>query len=111
MVRAGQTNTLIDIEAPTGTANAHGGVSQSFAHSMFRWAQFMDTRGREYQHAQATHADLTHVLRLRHVTGLTPKHRFKYTDFDNAVHTLDIIAIANTKNRNDENVVYCREVL
>jgi SPP1 family predicted phage head-tail adaptor len=60
--------------------------------------------GREYIAAQSTQADVSHRIRLRYLSGITPKLRVNYSS-----RIFDILSVININECNRELQLMCRE--
>lgn len=90
MVAAGRMDRRIVIQAVTETRDSMGGPVQSWSTFATVWAERKDLTGREYFAAgQSERAEIESVWRIRHLSGLTNKHRFTHGG-----ETYDIESIA-----------------
>jgi SPP1 family predicted phage head-tail adaptor len=106
VVRAGQLRHVVEVQESTDSRNAHGGITPSWTTIKRRRFQFVDSRGREFQLAKATNADMTHLLKGRYWQGLTTENRFLFNG-----RVLEIDSVVNTNERDVEYLVQCREVV
>lgn len=105
-LRAGKLRKRITIEVVSQTVSDDGQPLETWTTFAVRWASVepIETSGREYLQAQAIQADVTHVVTLRYLAGVTPKHR---VNWDN--RTLEIQSTANIEERGRMLILYCRE--
>ena len=74
----GSLDRRITLEAPVTTRGESGGVMVNFTAGLTRWAQKLESTGREFRAVGAVHAETTIAFRIRYVTGLTTQHRLTY---------------------------------
>lgn len=108
-VQAGQLRKRVVIEEVTGEEpDSLGQPVPVWGTLATRWAAVepVETTGREYGQAAAIQADVTHRVTLRHLAGVTPKHRVTLGE-----RVLEILSVANVEERGVMTVLYCKEVL
>jgi len=101
-MRAGNLRHLVDIEQNVISVDANGDRSEAWSSIHQCWASIETGNGREFFAARQVMADLTHTIRLRFVTGLTPAMRVRYTDQKTqATRYFDIKSILNPDERDE----------
>lgn len=79
---AGELNKRVSIELPTLTENDYGEmVETGYTVVGKRWAAIKPMTGQEYQLAQQTQANITHIVEMRSdclTRTLTPLHRLRH---------------------------------
>ena len=103
-MRAGKLRHRVQVQSDTVTIDAAGGHSHAFSTVATRWASIEPQGGREFIEAGRVDADVTHIVKMRHYSGLTPQHRLMYGS-----RVLNIANVVNMDERNRETVVMCRE--
>ena len=81
-----------------------GAVIESWSKFASAQGSIEPVSGREYFDAQTTQADVTHRIYLRYIAGVIPKMRMKY-----GARIFDILSVINTRERNAELQLMCRE--
>jgi len=76
MIGALRHQVVIQAEAPT--ADGGGGSTLAWTDVATAWARIEPLSGTERLHAGQLEDGVTHRITLRHRTGLTAKHRFKF---------------------------------
>jgi len=102
--RVGGMRDQFAIQAQTEARGTDGGVTRTWATASTVWGGFVTTAGREFQFAQGTIADLTHMIRIRFYSGLTTTHRLTHDG-----RTFGILSIDNRNNRDNEMLLSCKE--
>lgn len=103
-MRAGKLRHRVEIQAVTEARDGHGGITRTWTTVVNRWAAIEPLSGQERFSAQQVNPELTHQVRLRYWSGLTPKHRFKHGS-----RYLSILSIVNVGERNIEQLCQCKE--
>lgn len=106
-MRSGELKHLITIEQLTGAQSLSGEETRTWTTFIAAlWAAVEPVSGREQysQNAEQMLSELTHRVRIRYVAGITPYmrvvHRGRY---------LDILAVQNQKERDEEIYLMCKE--
>lgn len=73
-MRAGRMRHRLVVKAPGTTIGSDGAPVESATTVTTRWAERVSAQGREFERALQVNADVTHVWRMRPVSGLTPVH-------------------------------------
>lgn len=105
-MRAGQLRHRVTIQQSSQSQDEFGGTSDSWVDFKTRWASVQPIRAgsREFFDAERYDVEATHVIRMRHTTGITPKMRASY---DN--RTFDIQYVQNVGERDRETVLVTEE--
>jgi len=78
-VRSGDFNRRITIQRrSSATPNGFGQASQTWADVLSCWARIEPLSGRELELAQATHAEVTHLVEILYRPGITAAMRAVY---------------------------------
>ena len=84
---AGKLRHKITVQTSTDTLNGYGEPVESWATYKTLMSSIQTTGAREFDELNKTHGELSHLVKVRHVQGITSKMRII---FDN--RTLEIIA-------------------
>jgi SPP1 family predicted phage head-tail adaptor len=103
-VNIGKLRHRITIEQVIETQDADGSMIETWTTFAMAQASIEPISGREYFAAQSTQADVTHRIRLRYLSGVTPKMRVNYNS-----RIFDILSVININERNRELQLMCRE--
>ena len=106
-MRIGGLRQRLRIQSATETRTDAGGTTRAWADDAVVWAAVRPLAGREYMEARRVDADVSHEVRIRYWSGLTPSHRFVF-DGDTA-RVLNIVSVFNVEERNRELIVMCKE--
>ncbi len=103
---AGLKNKLISIESLTRTVDSVGDSIETWSTFATAWVEIKTESGREFQHAREQHSELSHVLSLRYLSGITSKMRINIDgDYYN------ILSVFDPSRRKSELRIYCSEQL
>jgi SPP1 family predicted phage head-tail adaptor len=82
----------VEVQRVTETAGTQGGTARTYATVGYRYGSIDPVTGREYFDANRTQSDVTHRIRIRPYTGLTPGgYRFRLgSRVFNIVSVLDL---------------------
>ncbi len=105
-MRAGQLRTRVTIEQVTETRDTFGDPVPSWGTFAARYADVLPQSGREFIAARQRWPELSHLVRLRAVAGITPKMRARI-----GARVLDILAVLDQESRGREVVLACRELV
>jgi SPP1 family predicted phage head-tail adaptor len=103
-VKIGRLRHRIIIEQATETQDADGSVIETWSIYATAWASIEPLSGREYIAAQSTQADVTHRIRLRYLSGVTPKMHVNYSS-----RIFNILSVININEQNRELQLMCKE--
>jgi SPP1 family predicted phage head-tail adaptor len=104
-MRGGDLRHLVSIEAPDQTRAPSGAVVRGWKVFVLKWwARVEPVSGRESFTNLEFVKEITHQVTMRFVEGLTSDMRVTY-----GARHFDILAVANTNERNVEHVLLCRE--
>ena len=94
-MKAGSLRHKITIETPSETSDGLGGMTTTWNTLKSIWAAVMPLRGQEYIGAMQTTSEISHRVRIRYMSGVTPKQRIKWGD-----RYFDIESVLNPSERN-----------
>lgn len=106
-MRAGTLRHRVLIEqlvAGSPAQNAGGEPEESWTEFASRYAAVEPMKGRELLAAQQINSEVTTLIRMRSLQGVTPKMRAVY-----ATRNYDILSVANVDERGRETLLYVRE--
>ena len=103
-MRAGKLRHRVAIQAATETRNERGGIDETWTTEQTRWASVEPLIGREYMDGKQVNADVSHKVRFRWFSGLTPSKRLLF-----GTRVFGIDSVLNPDERNKELVVMCKE--
>jgi SPP1 family predicted phage head-tail adaptor len=109
MARVGPVRHRGEIQQATATVNSFGEhvvTEASWSTVATRWVELRPIKGREFFDSARVNADVTHILRLRYFSGLTPKHRLKI-----GARKFNIFSVHNPDGRKVWHELECREVV
>lgn len=105
-MRAGQLRHRLVIQQATETRDNFGQAQPSWTTFAERYAEVLPQSGREFLAARTLTPELTHLVRLRGVAGITPKMRVLL-----GTRVLDILAAVPVEERPRELLLTCRELV
>lgn len=105
-MRAGRLNTKITIESKTETIDSVGDPVNTWATYAEAWAEVRTQSGKEFIRARELHSELTHVLTLRWISGVTTDMRVN----NNGAY-YNILSVFDPTTRKRELRLYCNEQL
>jgi len=103
-VRSGIYRHKITIQQPTESVDAFGQAIKSWSTYAQPFAAVEPLRGREYFASQQFNAEITTRIRLRYLSGVTPKMR---VSFDGRIYNIQ--SIIDVSERNRETHLMCSE--
>lgn len=106
MIATGRLTQQIAIEEPTATQDAYGAVTHSWAKKCYCWAAIETPSGREAILSGQPQGVLSHVVRIRYKSDITPKMRVKW-----GTRVLNIGSAIDPNQRHEELQLVCTEVL
>ena len=105
-MRAGQLNTKILIESKTNSIDGVGENIETWSTFADVYANVQTKSGREFIHASAQNAELSHVVTVRYLTGLTSEMRI-----NNGGSYLNILSVFDPDGKKREMKAHCNEQL
>ncbi len=105
-MESGKLRHVVAIQASTPSRDAAGKTSQSWSTAASVRAAFISHTGREFVQAQQIQAEMTHMVRIRHYSGLTTKHRLLFGS-----RVLGILSIDHRFERGREMIIQCKEAV
>ena len=106
MVRAGRMRQKVTIQQLADTQDAQGGRSETWTTYQEVWAAITPLRGREYFAADQAQSRVTHTIRCRWLTGVTPKMRIVLDS-----RTFRIQSAINEEERDIILLLMCEEII
>jgi SPP1 family predicted phage head-tail adaptor len=104
MMDAGTLRERVTVQQATETRNRLGESISEWTTFAEVWASVNGVSAREYLLAGQQQIELSHRVRMRYLTGLTPKMRLSWRG-----RTLEIISILEHENRSIHELI-CQEV-
>ena len=104
MVRAGRYRERVTIQQATEAANSLGEMIETWGTYATRFAEVAPFSGSERFQAQTLNAEILHEVRMRYVSGVTPKMRLLY-----GIRVLKIERIIDEREEHRELVMLCSE--
>lgn len=104
--RAGDFWRPIQIQKSTVSQSGTGEISRAWTLLYTGRAAIEDVSGGEGLKGQAVDADVTHIVRMRYRTGLSPAMRILHGD-----KTLEIVNILDRDGRHVELELQCKEAV
>jgi len=109
IIHAGKLRVRVNVQSPTDTRTAHGGfLPQTWATDATRWADLQPAAGREFIRADATEAVITHIIIMRHYSGLTPRQRIQEVS---SARIFNIIEVKQINERDRVTMAKCMELV
>ncbi len=105
-MKIGKLRHRIAIEQVANIQDADGSVIETWSGFAMAQASIEPVSGREYFAGQTTHSDVTHRVYTRFIPGVIPRMRIVYQS-----RIFEIISVINTRERNTELQLMCREIL
>jgi SPP1 family predicted phage head-tail adaptor len=108
MIRAGDLDKRITVQAKTVTYNGYNEPVESWAELATVWAEAItkDSKGREFTAAQKLFAETTVVFRVRYRAEFTPLHRVAYNS-----RVFEILGVVDVDFDHEELRLACKEVV
>lgn len=103
-MRAGPLRHRVQIQTATETTSSIGGVSRAWATTATRWAAVEPLRGDERATQQQIDAAVTHRVRMRWGTAVSPKDRLIHRG-----RTFEVAAVVNVNERDKYIEIMCTE--
>jgi len=92
----GKLNKRVIIEQVARATDAIGGSTETFTTFATVWAQIKPLTGNERFFSQRVEPNVTHMLKIRHRTGVTTEMRIKF-----GTRIFEIQSIINPDERNE----------
>lgn len=108
-MRAGRLRHKVVIEQVAEPQSGTGEPGESWSTFATRRAAIEPLSGDELFASQQTAAQATLVVKMRYLSGVTPKMRVSYTDPDDGVRTLDITSVIDVDEKRRETHLMCTE--
>lgn len=78
MANPGKFDRRVTLQSLAVTRGAAGGVVKTYTDLATRWAEKVDTSGREFRTAGSLREETTAAFRIRYLAGLTTQHRLVF---------------------------------
>lgn len=104
-MRAGKLRHYVDLQSPTQTVGAMGGLTVSYAHDSYSWASIQPQAGSEAVKAGQAQAKDSVLITIRYHATVKPTWKIV-----NGSKTYEVNAIINIDERNREMQLSCTEV-
>lgn len=105
-MKAGKLRNLMEVVAPVVARQSDGGFENRPLVIAEVWGNIEPLNGSESTAAQATEAGATHLVTIRWMQGLTPKHELRFGG-----RAFGIVDIQDPTGRRRELRLICREVV
>ena len=105
-MRAGALRHRIEIQVASTTQNAAGEPSGTWSASSYAYAAIWPLRGSEYLNASQERSSVTHRVRIRYLSGLTPENRIKFGS-----RYFNIVSVISVDERNIYQDIMASEVI
>ncbi|ABR74602.1 head-tail adaptor protein [Actinobacillus succinogenes] len=102
----GKLRHRITLQKQINTVNDYGAAVTTWKNVATVWADVRPLSGREYFAAQQVQSEVTTQIWLRHLPGIVPTMRVKFSE-----RTLEILSVLNTQERNISLQLMCKEVV
>jgi SPP1 family predicted phage head-tail adaptor len=104
--KTGKYDRRITLQSPTpGPATADGTATKTYTNGATIWASFNNFNGREFFQAQATNSELSGIIEVRYMPGITPDMRAVYQG-----KIFEITAVIDVKMEHRELQLHVKEV-
>ena len=100
MIRPGELRERVTVQIASESTNAFGETVLTWSDSTSVWASVQGLSSREYFVLGQQLSSVTHRVRLRHLSELTPKMRFAWRN-----RTLEIVSLLEHGNRSEHEAI------
>jgi len=104
--RIGDLRNKITIQVQSSTKDDYGALIETWTDVKTIWAAVNPINGREYFAAESVNSEITHRVKARYTSGITPDMRVKF-----GTRYFNILSIINYEERNIELQLMCREAV
>ena len=105
-MRAGRLRHRGVLQQVTETRDAHGGVTETWTERARPWVSIKPLHGREAMYANQVDSNITHEIRMRYDSGITPAMRLSCRG-----RTFEFLSVANIDERDRELAIMAKEVV
>lgn len=106
-MRAGSLKHRLIIQSKSSTGDGMGGSVVSWTDEQAVWGAIWPLRGQDLFIARQMQSEVTHQIRIRYVSGITPEKRIRLSD---STTYFDILSPPiDTEYRHRELTIYARE--
>lgn len=107
-MQAGQLRHKLDIETELNIQDTYGQPTQEWVVFLpGLWAAIEPLTGREYYAAQQVNAEISHRIKIRYKSGITPNMRVKF----GVARYFNIVSVIDIKEAHRELHLMCTEVI
>lgn len=103
-IAAGKLRHRVTIKTSASARDSHGGIVLTYSSARSRWAAIEPVGGTESREADAPQPEVTHRIRMRHGSSITPKDRIEFDD-----RTFEVVNVLNVDERSIETICECQE--
>jgi len=104
LTQIGKLNKRISMQSATNTADGMGGDTQAWADTPQIWAAIWPVSGREQVKNMANQGTISHQIRIRYRSGITPAWRVRF-----GTRYFNIVSIVNPEEKNEFLDLICKE--
>lgn len=104
-MRAGRLRHRVTIQSPTDSADAQGGLVETFANGNTVWASIETLSGRELVYAAQSNSQATCLVRMRYDSTVNERTRLLF-----GTRALGVESVNNVDERKAEMVLMCKEI-
>jgi len=104
-MQAGKLRHRVQLQYPSDTRDAHGGITRSWSTSATVWASVEPLTGRELLDAQQVESQSDTRVRIRYYQGIAPKWRVQHGQ-----HVYNVLHVGDVDVRNREMLLLCTGV-
>ncbi len=109
-MRAGALRKRLTLQLRSPGADGSGGQANNWADVLTVWGEITPSGGKEEEIGGGVRAVSNYMITIRFVKGISPKHRFKYSDSKaGIVRFFSIANINNFEERNKDMALICTE--
>ncbi len=104
-MQAGKLRHRVELHSATAEQDTYGESIDTYASYATVWASVEPLQGRELEHAQQISAETNHKVIIRYNSSVASEHRVIFGS-----RTLEITAIINPQERNEYQILMCKEI-
>lgn len=104
----GELRHRITIESQTSTKNSYGEIIKTGSWETYRstWAAIKPIDGKQFFAVETVNSELTHEIKFRYHSGITPDMRVKFGS-----RYFEVLTVINSNESNAELKLMCRELV
>lgn len=103
---AGRLRHRVTVEQVTEAVDSFNEPDETWTTRATRWGEVLPQDGREFFSAQQINAEITHLVRMRYLAGVTPKMRLRL-----GTRIIKILSVINVEERSRELLISGQEVV